>query len=96
MFPASKKLIDGIKLRAVAHVLVHIQNLCQDATKQDKQCNSVQWADGAPNIVGITKHQSIPEGTDYLRKLSEEAQKLIPLNRKGLKHCLPNLLVKCI
>lgn len=34
MLPASQKLVEGIELRAVAHVLVHVQDLCQDATTQ--------------------------------------------------------------
>lgn len=37
MLPAGKELVDGIKLRAVAHVLVHVQDLGHNATKQDKR-----------------------------------------------------------
>lgn len=34
MLPASQKLVEGVELRAVTHVLVHVQDLCQDATTQ--------------------------------------------------------------
>lgn len=34
MLPAGQKLVEGIKLRAVTHVLVHVQDLRQDATTQ--------------------------------------------------------------
>lgn len=38
MLPARQELIEGIKLRAVAHVLVHVQDLCQDAADTKAQC----------------------------------------------------------
>lgn len=34
MLPAGQKLVEGIKLRAVTHVLVHVQDLRQDAATQ--------------------------------------------------------------
>lgn len=34
---ASQELIDCVELRAVAHVLVHVQDLCLDAGKENKR-----------------------------------------------------------
>lgn len=36
VLPASQELIDGVELRAVAHVLVHVQYLCLNAGKANK------------------------------------------------------------
>lgn len=37
MLPAGKELISGVKLGAVAHVLVHVEDLCQDAAKEGRK-----------------------------------------------------------